>query len=163
MCAVKGTAAMVTTAAPLPSQPRDERRSAATKPATSTRAFPRRRPRGTMARCWRLSDDCPRAQLPSTPVVVDSWESHAVCAALSFQQCLERISLQDWLLILEVSSASGYKPSAKFVVIGLIVLTSVGVSHGPSCELVFADKLFCSLQRSGIRSSVRNQRLGALL
>ena len=63
------------------------------------------------------------------------WESHAVCAALSFQQCLERISLQDWLLILEVSSASGYKPSAKFVVIGLIVLTSVGVSHGPSCEL----------------------------
>jgi hypothetical protein len=36
------------------------------------RVFPRRRRRGTMVRCGVC---CPRAQLPSTPVVEDSWES----------------------------------------------------------------------------------------
>jgi len=46
----------------------------------------KKQPRGTTARCWRLSEWlCSRAQLPCTPEVADSGRA-AVYAALSFQR-----------------------------------------------------------------------------
>src|SRR5262249_16818461 len=56
-------------------------------------------------------------------------------------------SLEDWPIVYKLTPQRAYKPSPKFIVIDLIVLTScvVGVSNGPARELEGLSSAFAGL------------------
>ena len=91
------------------------------------RVFPRRRRRGTMVRCGVC---CPRAQLPSTPVVEDSWESrvNGRGSFISANACDSRYSVGTIADLFSTSERRPGKPHRSGARDGSIQFQSAGLN-----------------------------------